>query len=286
MLGRDRRGVILAAAVRRAAVFAGLAAGMTAGHTELLAQLHELLELFAGQLARLADLAGKQGDLRVVLDLVHHEERLGQRVADRERAVVLQQEGVMILDIGHQRIGNLLGGGAAVDADRHGADRQDRLGQQVLLQRDVADRKRRRRGRMRMNDRIHVGTLAVHAQMHFELGGGVELTLDLVALTVYADDHIGGHVALRYAGRGAVKFVRADLDGDVAVIRGDIPLAVDAGADVTDFFFDLVGRLHVKRSFCFKFCLNLIIFTESAAPKISGQAPPYPTRSCIPHPSG
>jgi hypothetical protein len=40
---------------------------------------------------------------------------------------------------------------------------------------------------MSVNDGVCVGTLLIHSHVHLDLGGGVELTVDLVALTVDLD---------------------------------------------------------------------------------------------------
>ena len=63
-----------------------------------------------------------------------------------------------------------------------------------------------------MHDSAGIRTLLIHAHVHLDLGGGVELTLDLVALGVDLDDHVGGHVALGDTGGGAVELVGSDLD--------------------------------------------------------------------------
>ena len=94
---------------------------------------------------------------------------------------------------------------------------------------------------MSVNDGVNVGALLEDAHVHLDLGGRIELTVDLIALAVYLNDHIGGHVALGYAGRGAVELIRSNFYRDVSVIGSYEAVVVDPLANVADFFFDFKG---------------------------------------------
>ena len=221
---------------------------MLTGQTHLLTQLHQSLQLVAGDLvdaavSACADLTGVQVDLSVELDLFHGEASAEQGVTNGQSAVVLQQECIVLLDVGHQGLGDLHGGGHTVVAGRNVTDGQNSLGQDVLVQLNTGNGEGGSHGRMSVNDCACVGTLLIHSHVHLDLGGGVELTVDLVALTVDLDDHVGGHEALGNAGRSAVVLVGADLDGDVTVVSGDEAVVVDALTDVANFLLDFERRL-------------------------------------------
>ena len=147
----------------------------------------------------------------------------------------------MGLDVGLQGIRDFHGGGGAVFADRHVAQHQDGLGQEVLIQRDAGHGVGGGGRRMGVHHGVHVRALPVDAHMHFDFGGGVQLALQLVAVGVDFDDHVGGHEALGHAGGGAVIFVLADLDGDIAVVGRDEAVHVNPPADFADFLFDFIG---------------------------------------------
>ena len=230
---------------------------MLTGQTHLLTQLHESLQLVAGDLVDAAvgactDLASVQVDLCVELNLFHGEASAEQGVTDGQSTVVLEQECVVLLDVGHQGLGDLHGGGHTVVTGRNVTDGQNGLGEDVLVQLNTCNGEGGSHGRMRVNDGTCIGTLLIHSHVHLDLGGGVQLTVQLVAVGIDLDDHVGGHEALGYTGGGAVVLVGADLYRDVTVVCGNETVIVDSLTDVNDFFFDFKGRLCHSFYFPFK----------------------------------
>jgi hypothetical protein len=144
----------------------------------------------------------------------------------------------VILNVRKKRIGNLHGGGSTVLTGRNTTDGKNCLGKNVLIKVDARDSESGSNRGMSVNDSVNVGTLLINSHVHFDLGGRIELTVDLVTLTVYLDDHIGGHVTLGYAGRSAVEFVGANLNGDVTVVCCNEAVVVNSLTNVANFFFD------------------------------------------------
>ncbi len=111
----------------------------------------------------------------------------------------------------------------------------------MIIKLDACNRESGSNGGMSVNDSVNVGTLLEDAHVHLDLGGGIELTVDLVALAVYLDDHVGCHITLRYTCRCAVELVGSYLNGDVTVIGSYEAVVVDSFTNFAYFFFDLKG---------------------------------------------
>ena len=238
--------VILALTVGSAVVGAALASGMLAGKVELLAELHKSLKLVAGDLLDVsvlayADLTSVKVDLCVELYLFHSEASSLKGVTNGKSTVVLQKECVVLLDVGHKGLGNLHGGGHTVVTGRNVTDGKNCLGEDVLIELYACNGESGCNGGMSVNDSVSIGTLLINSHVHLDLGGGIELTLYLVTLTVDLDDHIGGHEALGYARRSAVVLVGSYFYGDVSVIGSYEAVVVDSLTNVADFFFDFKG---------------------------------------------
>jgi hypothetical protein len=154
--------------------------------------------------------------------------------------VVLKKECVVVLDVGLKRIGNLHGGGSTVLTGRNVTDGENRLGKDVLVKIDARNGECGSNGGMRVNNGVNVGALLIYSHVHLDLGGGIELALKLVTVSVNLDDHIGGKGALGYAGGGAVILVLANLNGDVTVVSSYEAEVVDSVTYLTDFFLDFV----------------------------------------------
>ena len=144
----------------------------------------------------------------------------------------------MLLDVGHQGVRNLHGGGHTVVTGRNVTDGQDSLGQDVLVKLYACNRESGSNGGVSVNNCVNVRSFLVDSHVHLDLGGGVESAVDLVAVTIDTDDHVGSHVALGYAGGSAVVLVGAYLDGDVTVVCCYETVIVNSLTDVADFFFD------------------------------------------------
>ena len=91
---------------------------------------------------------------------------------------------------------------------------------------------------MSVNYRENIGALLVNAEMHLDLGGRIELTLQLVSVAVDSDDHIGGKVTLGHTCRCAVEFVVAYLNRNVTVVCCDKALRIKLVTYFADFLFD------------------------------------------------
>jgi hypothetical protein len=89
-----------------------------------------------------------------------------------------------------------------------------------------------------VNNGIYVGTLSVDTHMHLDLRGRIELTVDLVAVCVDMDDHIGGKNSLGYARRSAVEVVRTYFYGNITVVSSNEALSVELVTNFAYFLFD------------------------------------------------
>ena len=237
---------VRALAVCSTLVGAGLASGVLTGKTHLLTELHESLELVAGDLLNVsvlayADLTSIEVDLCIELYLFHGEACAEKSVTYGESTVVLKKECVVLLDVGHKRVRDLHGGGHTVIARGNVTDGKDRLGKDVLVKLYTCNCECCCNGGMSVNDSVNVGTLLEDSHVHLDLGGGVELTVDLVALAVYLNDHIGGHVTLGYSGRCAVELVGSYLYGDITIVSCYETVVINSLTDFAYFFFDFKG---------------------------------------------
>jgi hypothetical protein len=154
--------------------------------------------------------------------------------------VVLKKECIVVLDIGLKRIGNLHGGGSAVCSGGNLTDGKNCLGKNVLIKVYACNGEGGSDRRVSVNNGVNVGTLLVNSHVHLDLGGGVKLTLELVTVLVYLDDHIGSENSLGYAGRSAVVLVVTNLDGDVTVVCCYEAKLIKNVTDFAYFFFDFV----------------------------------------------
>ena len=92
--------------------------------------------------------------------------------------------------------------------DRDAAERADHLGQHGAVQRHAGDRKPGGQRRMRVHDGVHVGPLPVHLEVHQQLGRGIAVAGDLLAVEIDDDHHVGRHVPLGHALRRRQDAVR------------------------------------------------------------------------------
>ncbi len=219
---------------------------MTAGDVHSPSDLQQLLNLVAGELVLVAQLAGNQADLGEELQCLHLEVGVEQGHSHCQRAVVLEQEGVVVLQLLGNRVGNLHGGGGSVGGQWDFTQGDNRFRHGVLVQRNSGNGKAGCCGGMGMYHRTDVGPLLVAAHVHLNLGGRVQLSFQLVALGIDLDDHVRGHKALGNACGGAVELVVAHLNGNVSVVGRHKSVHVDASADLTDFLLNLVGGGHFR----------------------------------------
>ena len=164
--------------------------------------------------------------------------------------MILQQNGVEILDILGNRVGNLHGGGPAVLGDRHTAKGDDRFRHDGLGQRNACNGKAGGINRMSMYHASHIRPLLIHPHVHLNLRRRLEIAVGLnhIALSIHLADILRGHEALGHAGRGAKELIVIQLYGNVSVVGGNHVSVVDPPADVTDLFFDFILVLHFDSS--------------------------------------
>ena len=91
--------VVFATASFGAQILAVLATGVTAGHIELLAKIHQLFEFLAGDFFYAAELTCIHADLCVEFDFFHNEHCLFKVATNGERTVVLKKECIVVLNV-------------------------------------------------------------------------------------------------------------------------------------------------------------------------------------------
>ena len=110
---------------------------------ELTADFVKSCNLLFGKFLRTAEKTGVKEKFRVELDGFHFVIRVEKRIGISERAVVGKKNGVEILQIFGNRVGNFFGRRSAVFRDGNAAERDNRFGHYGLSQRNTRDRERR-----------------------------------------------------------------------------------------------------------------------------------------------
>ena len=111
---------------------------MSACNIETLADFCQFCHFFVREFSAAAEFFCKFGNFGIKLNRFHIKVCTHQCIADGQRAVILQQEGVVVLDVGLQRFGNFIRGRSAVCTNGHGAEEQYRFGHDILIQRNIA----------------------------------------------------------------------------------------------------------------------------------------------------
>ena len=124
---------------------------------------------------------------------------------------------------------------------------------------------------MRMHDRVDVGTVFIHAHVHFDFRRRIELAFELSALAVDLDDHIGRERTFGNARGRAVIFVGTDFNGNVSVVRGNEIFCIELMPYLADFLLDFKRRFHSVTIPLYDFYFFML-----------WKAPTYRGRSCIP----
>ena len=190
--------------------------------------------LFARDQVLAAEQPRHQADLREVLDRFHLVVRGEQIGADRQRAVIREQHAVVRLDVLADRLGQLPRGRRRVLRDRDAAERRQHFGQHGAVERNAGDRKAGGDRRMRVHDRLDVGALTIHLEVHQHLRRRIAIALQLSSLEIGDAHHVGRHEPLADALRRHEQPIGAQAHADVAVVRGGVAARVHPAADFDD----------------------------------------------------
>ena len=161
--------------------------------------------------------------------------------------MVGKKNGVEILQVFGNRVGNFFGRRSAVFRDGNAAERDNRFGHYGLSQRNTRDREGRSVNGVSVNYRFYVGSFFINSHVHLDFGRGFETGVCLKDFAVLVDfaDVFGGHETLRYARGGAEEFVVVKFYGNVTVVGGNHALTVNSLADFANLFFDFEFVYHI-----------------------------------------
>ena len=171
------------------------------------------------------------GEVLDRLHLVVGGEQIG---ADGQCPVVGQEHAVVRLDVLAHGVRQLARGRRGVLRDGHAAERSQHFGKHGAIERDTCHGEARGHGRVRVDDRAHVGPVPVHLEVHEHLGRGIAIALYLFALEVRDAHHVGRHEPLAHALGRHHQTVRAEAGADVAVVAGRVAAGVHATAHLDD----------------------------------------------------
>ena len=180
----------------------------------------------------------------VEFNFFHNEECFRKVATNRQSTVVTKQECIVVLKIRIQRIRNFHRGRRTIITGRNCTDGQYCFGQYVLVKVDVSNRERRCNGRVRVHYRVNVRAFSVHSHVHFDFGGRVQLTFQFFTISVNFDDHVRRQGCLGYARGGAIKFVVANLYGNVTVVCSNKAFLPELKPYFANFLFNFKGRFH------------------------------------------
>lgn len=162
--------------------------------------------------------------------------------------MVLEQQHVVLLQVGGDGFGYFVGGGGAVGGQGNGADGDDGLNHGVLVKAQARNGVAGSRGRMGVNDAVYIVPLLIAAQVHLDLGGG---------LVAGAPSRTSPLSLMRTSFSGVMKLLLMPVGvarkvpslkrtGNVSVVGGNPAQLPHFVTDVTDLVFDRIEVFHEK----------------------------------------
>src|SRR5580704_7134856 len=164
-----------------------------------------------------------QSDLGKVLDRLHLHIRVMERVRVSNHSMVRHEDGIVLWDKWLERIRKFRRPWSTVLRQRDGAQTDNDLADQRLVERKSGGSKASRSGGMRMHDPLHVRAQPVDQQVHGKLAGHVAITGEPAALQI-DHDHIGRAQHAFAHARGS--------DHDAVIVKSCREIPVGSG-DVT-----------------------------------------------------
>jgi hypothetical protein len=98
---------------------------------------------------------------------------------------------------------------------------------------------------MRVHHRARVGPVAIHLEVHLQLGRRIALAADLFSFEIRDHHHVGGHESLRHVLRSGDQPVVVKPYADIAVVGGDVSALPQPASDFDDvrsrLFFSFIA---------------------------------------------
>ena len=169
---------------------------------------------------------------------------LRQAAAPGHRAVVGQQQGVVIPAVGGDGVRNPLGAWGLIVHAGHGSQIYEGLRIDRQIQAHPRDGKAGADRRMRVAHRLRLRVLLIDAQMHLHLAGGAPVPLgNHRPVQPHLHHHVLRHEALADPRRRGPENIVVHLDRDVPVVGRHEVLVIHAAPDLHDHPF----RFFVRR---------------------------------------
>ncbi len=202
---------------------------------DALADFVELGDLLLCQRTLAAELFDDQCDLGEVLNGFHVHVGRHQVAAVGDHAVVGHEDGVVIGDIGLQRLGKFGGSRSGVMGKGNGTEREQNFTDKGLIESESAGGEAGGRGRVSMHDGVYVAAHAIDGHVHADLTGDVAEAGDLAAVHVDDEQVVDRHHALTDAGRRNQNRTFVETERDVTVRGGNQAALVQQLAEAENF---------------------------------------------------
>ncbi len=178
---------------------------------------HQLGHLAARQQRWDSRILRRQRDLREMLDRLHAEKRGQQIRSARYRAMIRQQQSVVVRHEWLQRGAQLGRSRRSILHQRNLAEPDNHFGKQRLIQRASRHGETRCGRWMRVTNRVHVGPHAIEQKMHCQFGRRFAVPRNLPPFEVDGDQIFGRQHAFVHARRRGQNSDVVQPDGEVAL---------------------------------------------------------------------
>ena len=201
-------------------------------------QVEQFAALLFVQILRLSDLLGQQQNAAVSVKNLSLPVGVFQALAERHRAVILQNDRVRGLQERSDRLSKSLVAWSFVRSDWNFAHEDFNFRQDALRNRLTSNRESRGMRRMTMHNRLNIRTILHDLQMQQHFAGPFANAGDLLAFHVDGTDIFRLHEAFADHCRSTQHFVFANSNADVPIIRSRKAFVVNTTPDLADLFFE------------------------------------------------
>jgi len=195
---------------------------------------HELGDFACGEELRLTGMMRRQSDFREMLDDLHAEESSKKIGAAGDRAVISEKQSVVMRNIRFEDRAEIWGAGRGVTDQRNFAKRNDDFGEERLIESQAGSSETRSGGRMRVANRLNIGSHAIEEKMHAGFRRDLTMAVKVTALEVHDNEVIGIHHAFVDTGGSSENALGIETHGEIAFGRNNVAALVKPAANTAD----------------------------------------------------
>ena len=177
---------------------------------------HELSDFAGREKLRFASEARAKSNLGEVLDDFHAVEGGEEIGAAGNRAVIGEEERVVVRDVRFKHGTKIGRAGRGVTHEGNFAETDHHFGKERLVQSLTGSGEARSGWRMRVTDGLNVRAHAIEQQMHAGFGGDLPMAVEVAAFEVHNDEVIRIHHALVEAGGRGEDALGIQTHGEIA----------------------------------------------------------------------